>query len=387
MKTVTRIIAIFFVYNIFGQTVQNQVSSSNTCSPDSTYFYLWSNSNWSLNQKYLNTYDANNNLIVQIFKTVPSFVNSGKNIRNYNASNKLLTSEWKNWNTSNNTWVNSLITSYTYSISSNATNDLSETWNSNTNFWDSTSRNTYSYDANNNLTVKIYDEYNILANYWYPFSKVTFTYDLNNNLTTQIVEIWDTTNNVWMNNNKTNYSYVTNYLNTSIQQSWDINNGVWKDLTKQTLTYDGNNNVIGNLLQVQSPSLTWQNYNRTTSSYDPNNNKTSELVESWQSGNWINAYKYQYYAGCLLFPVSLNEKLSNNNLIVIYPNPSASKVNIKTDLNYKFVKLLDATGKMVFCSGPEKSITISELNNGIYSVQLIDELGFILATQPVIKSN
>ncbi|MDP1800076.1 MAG: T9SS type A sorting domain-containing protein [Bacteroidota bacterium] len=389
MKTLAVLISILFATNVSGQSIPAQKASSNStlCLPDSTFFYVWGGSYWSLNQKYINTYDANNNLIEQIFKTVPSFVNSGKNIRTYNVANKLLTNEWKNWNSSNSTWINNSLISYTYNVNSCAINDLTETWNTTTNSWYLSSKNTYTYDTNNNLILKLYDEYNTAANYWYPSTKITFTYNLNNDLITQIIEVWDTTNSVWMNNNKTNYSYVNNYLNTSTQQSWDINNGVWKDITKQTLTYDGNNNVIGNLLQVQSPSLTWQNYNRTISNYDPNNNKTIEIIESWQNGNWINDYKYQHYAGCLLFPVNLTEKMSGNKHVMIYPNPVSSTVFIKTDLNYKSVKVMDATGKIISFVEQEKSISISELNNGIYSIQLIDENGSIIANKVIIKSN
>ena len=75
-------------------------------------------------------------------------------------------------------------------------------------------------------------------------------------------------------------------------------------------------------------------------------------------------------------PASVSQVL-NSNTINIYPNPSSNSkdVFIQSEHTIKFIKVYDCLGKLQMdCQGENiEKINISNLSNGIYFFELLDE--------------
>ena len=70
-----------------------------------------------------------------------------------------------------------------------------------------------------------------------------------------------------------------------------------------------------------------------------------------------------------------NEDFISNNYFSIYPNPTNSKVNIKSDNKFDEVEIYDVLGQKVLSSKiPEnQEIDMSELKSGTYFLKLKNE--------------
>ena len=82
------------------------------------------------------------------------------------------------------------------------------------------------------------------------------------------------------------------------------------------------------------------------------------------------------------FSLSNNEIIEENNLL-IYPNPSASIINIKSSGNVTST-IYDITGKKVLYT-KSKIIDISNLSKGIYLIKIKDEINNSIETKKIIK--
>lgn len=77
-------------------------------------------------------------------------------------------------------------------------------------------------------------------------------------------------------------------------------------------------------------------------------------------------------------PSTAGISIENNEIIKLYPNPTQGIINIKWQLEYKMVQVVDMLGKVIFSSNVidgKKSISIevNSFNQGIYFIQLINE--------------
>jgi len=79
----------------------------------------------------------------------------------------------------------------------------------------------------------------------------------------------------------------------------------------------------------------------------------------------------------------------NNNEISIYPNPASDYVQIDSPEEIRKVSLIDINGKNIYdCIENKKFIKIflpSEVNNGIYLIQLTTQSGYIISKKLIIN--
>ncbi len=70
------------------------------------------------------------------------------------------------------------------------------------------------------------------------------------------------------------------------------------------------------------------------------------------------------------FPITQNATLSTEDFSIVnvsvYPNPASISITIKTEQEYKFVKIFDISGKNVKTFNSSQELIISELSKGIY---------------------
>lgn len=75
--------------------------------------------------------------------------------------------------------------------------------------------------------------------------------------------------------------------------------------------------------------------------------------------------------------------ITNNDELIIYPNPANDFIEIKTNLDFTTIVIMDVTGNIVKKTHYQSNINISDLSNGIYFIKLVGEKNSI--TQKLIK--
>ncbi len=65
--------------------------------------------------------------------------------------------------------------------------------------------------------------------------------------------------------------------------------------------------------------------------------------------------------------------MNNKNNLTIYPNPAKDFIEVKTDLKYNSISIIDVTGKTVQQINSETKIDVSHLTTGIYFIKAIGE--------------
>lgn len=92
---------------------------------------------------------------------------------------------------------------------------------------------------------------------------------------------------------------------------------------------------------------------------------------------------YSLKLSCQL-TTDIKENNSNNNTLLIYPNPTNSQLNIDFNGKIEEINIIDVTGKTIkSLSASNKVIDISDLTNGIYFLQVISNGSLI--TKKIIK--
>jgi hypothetical protein len=179
---------------------------------------------------------------------------------------------------------------------------------------------------------------------------------------------------------------------------------------KDTLTYD-DNNLISEFYQ-QWFNDAWVNASNITFTYDTHNNRTSESAKRWFSNAWVNSeediltydvnnflksfvFNYWNTAGTFLTSgdscyyyfhtvLGINNLLSQDRSIVIYPNPAKNKCEVQcAKCKIKSIEIFNLAGEKVydtgFSSGTDDSIEVSfDLPAGIYFVKVMDEKNMIV---------
>ncbi|NRR91101.1 T9SS type A sorting domain-containing protein [Winogradskyella undariae] len=80
---------------------------------------------------------------------------------------------------------------------------------------------------------------------------------------------------------------------------------------------------------------------------------------------------YQLDSECANFTLNTEDVVFQNNEISIYPNPTKSTINIKTESNVANVSVYSLLGKEVIKTNT-KTVDVSSLSEGIYLIKVID---------------
>lgn len=167
----------------------------------------------------------------------------------------------------------------------------------------------------------------------------------------------------------------TVFVNNSISED-NFNNLSYLTNTSNAdpLFTDANNNDF--TLQSGSPAIDAGDNSLVSSGI------TADLLFNQRIHNTtVDMGVYEFGASSTL---SVNDFLVVNNEIKIYPNPTTSILNIKTDEEISYIHVFNILGEKVI-STTEKSINVSKLNNGLYILTVKTVSGQI-QTKKIIKN-
>ena len=81
----------------------------------------------------------------------------------------------------------------------------------------------------------------------------------------------------------------------------------------------------------------------------------------------------------------VEEKIKSNNFFIT-PNPTSATLSITSSVDYDGIKIINSIGQTVLIQeNKHEPISVSDLSNGIYFIQLLDKKGNLLKTEKFIK--
>ncbi len=335
-----KILRYFYTYNSNGELTNTLLLS--TWGNDTTWVNL---NNWT------NTYDSNNNLIDSIYQNwnFSSWINNAKHTFSYDSNNNCLSITEKLFGTSTGNWSNYLETLNTYNVTNKQISSKNRQWDYINNFWWDTDSIKYNYDLNNTLVSHTYykSPYGVNPN-WSYYGKDTILYN---------------------SNNAPYYSF---------KKYWDNSSNQWRDLQRTYWTYDASNRLVSRSIQDWNSGMNWwQNDVSDFYSYDSNGRTIHD-------SSYVNGGALRYYNNCVL--AGIYEK-NHDFEFSIFPNPTNSTLSITSSVDYNSVKIINSIGQTIanFEDKPT-TISVADLSNGIYFIQLLDKKGTILKTEKFIKN-
>jgi hypothetical protein len=319
---------------------------------------MWIDTAWVDTGQYIMTYNLNNNITSQVYKTSTgnsNWKNSSQYIYAYNSFNKLTSQLFQTWDIASSRWVDSSMYSYNYDANHNDTLLLFQSSPALIPQWSYH----YSYDANNNPIRCMVQTWNGFE--WINSRLYTSTYDANDNQTSSLLQTWNGA--VWVNNMLNLYTFDVNKNNTSdLLQSWS--GSFWVNFKYNSYTYDANNNQTGNLLQTWN-ALNWMNDSLETFTYNAGNKLTSNLIQIWKDSVWTNINEATYG-----YDANSNE---TEYLFQIWRNSSWARDTIKT-YTYDANHLMLSSAVKSFNLTSNNLVTWGDSIYYYYAVEGINEL-------------
>ncbi|WP_118975844.1 T9SS type A sorting domain-containing protein [Taibaiella koreensis] len=216
---------------------------------------------WNNRNKYLHTFDANDNILTEVHQ---------------------------NWNTAAGTWENYSKRSFTYTTENRLATYVNQLWNTTSGNWDNVAKSVYTYDINGNMTSEIRSVWNTSGGVWNLLSNSIYTYNSNNLRDDFLSQTWNTGSNTWVNSLHWIYSYTGTNLDFSILQLWNTGAGIWDNYEKDIYTYTVTHKISIDDRQKWIAG-SWTNDRRYLYIYTPGDDLDNVTGEDWDAGfsTWI----------------------------------------------------------------------------------------------------
>jgi len=337
-----------------------------------------------------------------------------KQLFTYDADGKILSELDQSW--LNNSWTNSVFSSYSYDASGNLISLLSQEWQNNA--WVNDGMGTYTYDNDGNRLSSFWQDWQ--NNTWVNSRQSTCTYDTFGNMLTSMDQVWQ--NNAWANYLLWTYTYDAggNMLTELYQEGQGSS---WVNYEQGAFSYDASGNLL-TLIRQEWQYNTWVNYLSYTYTYDNQGNLLTELYLWWENNAWDNSLKteFSYQAGEISAKAYqwtglqwepyedayfdfyyLDEYLLSANgyaaevyyssytgipensdgdqsALILYPNPATDQVTMTFNRSVTgacAISLLDLSGRLVkvlfegdLASSSPFAFNISDLMAGVYLLRV-----------------
>ena len=365
--------------------------------------------NWTGVNRTTNIYNGSNLLDSSIteMNVLGTWQNLSLTVNEYNANNHIDTTTLQKWVLVN--WVDSSRSFYTYNADATVKQTINQTSDGLT--WTNWYRNTYKYSGTKLLLNDTAQ--NWIVDHWNDTALTTNTYSGSGVLATTLQSTSNDNGANWVFSTRTNFTHngPGGAISESISQIFDITQNSWVDNTEITYHYtdctlpitllDFSAFLNGKVAQLQWTTSTEVNTKDfvVQRSIDGTHFKSIGTVNAM--GNSTRRTLYQFPdagalstgANKLYYRLQMVDKdnrfaysriatvkIINDKLFVIYPNPAKGYLIITSNatLSNAQIKIIDQNGKVLYqqqvaslFAGTSNKINVSNLNKGIYYLQVI----------------
>ncbi len=398
------LLILFFLYFV--------VINAQTYKLDSTYHFSWNTASWHHNIKEVYTYTNNGTKetnVIRLTKNGSNWVNYYQYTKSYDANNDLILNLFQNWNTGNLVWDDT--SKKTHNLDSNQNEiEYEETLYYNAT-WNPYKKRNASYTSQG-IVEKTEQNYNASITAYENKDKFEYFYNASNQLIQLTQSRWIDYLNAWEHEEKINYSYTNNLVSqknvtrfhignnawnthpiTQYNYTYDVDNNridktelLWNASTsqlrnyRQTLhTYSSNNRIETTRKEWHTATAIWNNKFRELTTYDSNNYKTEFILQTFDASitDWENYQKTTYF-WALATAVTLQLKENELTNIVVYPNPTKSVINIELEtflIEKMNLIIFDNFGKKIQEStinvtGNTLQFSLENYKSGLYFLKL-----------------
>jgi hypothetical protein len=351
---------------LFNKNAQQVFTYNGACYLTRYVYSFWDSASASYIKYYRTTNsllgnNATSQSLTQLWDDVAKkWDNYQKGFYTYTTSPKLPSSVlYQDYQTSNSSWLNSRLYTYTYDANGNNTTILIQEWKSSS--WSNLFQNQYTFNANNLMTSFIQLTWNATNNVWANFNKIDYSYLSNNKLLQDSGKKWSAITSNWINTYSSQYFYDSNnFLKTWEYNAWDTTAANFI----KSQQYQYTNNANGDAIEI--------------------------LTLNWNGATWDTVFNdVNHYNACVL-PVSLiSFNLKKENLKVNINWQTGEEINtayfnvqrsVKSNFNntldnFTTIGKLDANNTASYYLYKDDISSLTGSKGLLYRLEIVDKNG------------
>jgi len=376
-------------------------------------FEIWdvTSQNWIGVNRTTNIYNGSNLLDSSIteMNLLGTWQNSSLTVNEYNASNNIDTTTLKKWvlinwvdslrsfyiynaditvkqtiyqTSDGSTWTNWYRNTYKYSPTKLLLNDTAQTWS--VDHWNDTALTTNTYSGSGVLATTLQSTSNDNGVTWVFDTRTNFTHNgPGGAISESISQVFDITQNIWVDNSETTYHYTDCTLPLTLLDFTAFLNGKVAQLQWTTSTEVDTKNFV---VQRSLDGTHFKNIGAVNAAGNSSRRTFYQFADADALSAGSNKLYYRLQMvdkdGRFAYSRIATIKIINDKLFVIYPNPVKDYLVItsNTTLNNTQIRIIDQSGKVLYqqqitslFAGTSNKINVSNLNKGIYYIQVITE--------------
>jgi hypothetical protein len=256
-------------------------------------------------------------------------------------------------------WFEDFKREFKYNIQLLVSKQTTYKWKDNA--WQYSDRLTYEYNKHGDMTKSLSEKYS--NGNWIPVNRIIMEYNSKNLLIYGVTDIYDKKTSSWVH--------------------WM--NGI--------MHYDKHDNLTEEIIQAWGKSG-WVNYQKSSYNYNSWNNLEEMNFQNWDGNQWKNTdntyltfYDYkdrEFTFDCYYLKVTYNEPsgVDDNKIQVshlnVFPNPATDYITVTANSYNADISVSNMSGSNVnnnikiLKTGKMMRIDVSNLPNGVYSINIID---------------
>lgn len=338
----------------------------------------WNGSNWV--DSFKADYQYNNGLVIsEIYSewTSSGWLADNKDEYAYDGLSRLISHTYYDYDIS----TSSFIAQNKYLYSYNSNNDLTETIYQNNSGGTLVNYNKINIQYNANNKIFSETELDWTGSVYEPDTKYEYVYDAMNRVIKAFALSYDNVSSLWDTSISIDFTLNSNGLITQKDyKMYDGSTGTFSLGASQFITYSGTGKATSFTQANWDASSSSYNYNdRNIYEYNSNDQISSFYTQTYNGGNWINLdgdekanYYYESFTGI--------KDINSNVSFTIYPNPANNTIDIVAQEAIQSVYIMDAVGRIVYKSassnmGQHTTIDVSGFTNGNYFIMTSTKSG------------
>jgi|GEM_PF-6590113 len=330
------------------------------------------NGEWEHFGRELNTYNSDDQLEVSYFEDylplTGEWQSATKMEVTYNSDGNV-TEELTFSFVNQSEWVNNNRRTYTYNAQGNVQMQVAEIWNS-ADEWQGLVRFIYSYTGTTDDVAEILVE-SWNGTTWVNSRKRVYTNNASGTVEEVVISLWDAGTAAFVPEEKWNYTYdVEDNPQTEIVQTWQ--GGQWVNSTQSLYVYD-TEDILTEIVTERwnTQDETYVNDTKTIYYLNPDGTMHQFVNEVWNvtASEWIGDYQATFYYEAL--------GLESTGLpqAHVFPNPAQELLTVSFEQSAaSTLTLTDASGKE--CAVAQKqslshTLSVGDLPAGVYYLQIV----------------